>query len=161
MWDLTFEQIPLDDIVYVPDEYDIVKAQVTFIGDFTEYELRKVWDDIYSYMMENKDSAYAWCCLHHIMTCYNLIELTTFNIFMKWLNGFAGEELISDNNIRQCTSDYFVKNVNKRWTLEDMKTYLKKLDDSKNRYTEQKKNKLIKYRHICENLYEIFRNMNK
>lgn len=160
-WDLKFELTPIDDIVDVPDEYDIAQSQVTFIGDFTEDTLRIVWDDIYKYMMENKDSAYAWCCLHHIMTCYNLIELTTFSIFMKWLNGFAGEELISDNNIRQCTSDYFVKNVNKKWTLEDMKSYLEEFGDAKNKYTEHKRTKLIKYRQICEDLIGIFRNMNK
>lgn len=160
-WDLKFELIPLDDIVDVPDEYDIVQAQVTFIGDFTEDTLRIVWDEIYNYMMEQNDSAYAWCCLHHIMTCYNLIELTTFSIFMKWLMKFSGKALISDGNIRQCTSDYFVKNVNKRWTLEDMKKYLNGLDDPKNKYTEQKRTKLIKYRQICEDLIGIFRNMNK
>lgn len=160
-WDLKFELTPLDDIVDVPDEYDIVQTQVTFIGDFTEETLRVVWDDIYNYMMENKDSAYAWCCLHHIMTCYNLIELTTFSIFMKWLNGFAGNELISDGNIRQCTSDYFVKNVNKKWTLEDMMNYLNNLSGTKNKYTEQKRTKLVKYRQICEGLIGIFRNMNK
>lgn len=160
-WDLYIESTPIEEIVNVPDEYEVVTNAVTFINNFSEDELRKVWDDIYNYMEVNKDSAYAWCCLHHIMTCYHLIERTSFSIFMKWLNGFARKTLISESNIRQCATDYFVSNVNVKWDMEEMKKYINKQNNPKVNFSKQKQAKFLKYHEICVGLIEIFRNKNK
>lgn len=114
--DIRFAEMPFEDAF---EEFD-VRNTVVFIDPWTEEKFRGVWNDIYQYMMKNKDSALDWCCLQHTMTYYNMIEDCKFNYFMKWLNDFSGKALISDVNIRQLSNQYFAKATKRMWNLNEV-----------------------------------------
>ena len=74
---------------------------------------------------------------------------------MKWLNGFAKKELISEVNIRQVSFHYFIDVVETKWSLEEMEKFYKD-GKKKQRITPQLKAKYKKYSGICYQLREIF-----
>lgn len=148
--EIKFEQLPYEEAV---ETTGLVQG-VEFVNEKEKQRFIDAWPNIYAYMEQEKDADYVWCCLHHTLSFYNVIEKTTFKFFMKWLNGFAEKELISDVNIRQVSSYYFVEKTDTQWSLEEMEKFYKK--GGKQKITPQLKAKYQKYSSICYQLREIF-----
>lgn len=149
--ELNFEMLP----VQIAEEKKDLSRSVIFIGEWNEERFMQAWPEIYSYLNQEKDAAYDWCCLHHTLTFYHIIERTTFAIFMRWLKKMTGEDLISETNIRQVSSYYFVDTVETQWTLKDMEKYYE--GGGKQKITTHLGNKYRKYSGICINLREIIK----
>lgn len=150
--DIRFAEMPFEDAF---EEFD-VRNTVVFIDPWTEEKFRGVWNDIYLYMMKNKDSDLAWCCLQHTMTYYNMIEDCKFNYFMKWLNDFSGTTLISDVNIRQLCNQYFAKATKRKWSLDEVINGVNEEDFvCAGKDTIQVRTKFNKYCHMCAEIKKI------
>lgn len=147
--ELSFEMLPCE----IAEEKKDICRSVKFIGQWDVERFRKAWPEIYQYINKEKDATYDWCCLHHTLTFYHIIERTTFAIFMRWLHDFAGEILISEVNIRQVSSYYFVERVETQWSLMDMQKYIE--HGSKQKLTPQLEKKFHKYSLICQRLRDI------
>jgi len=142
------KEIMLEDSCYECVEEETKLTEVVFCNDWTEEWFREKWDAIKGYMDERRPPQYAWCCLHHTLTYYNIIEKTEFAFFMRWLNQFCGEELITDGNIRQVKNYYFVKTVSTIWRLEDL---------LKEKNSKQKETEYRRYCEYCDDILEILR----
>lgn len=146
-----FETLPCE----IAEEKEDMSRSVKFIGDWNVEKFMNAWPEIYQYINKEKEAAYDWCCLHHTLTHYHLIERTTFAIFMRWLQELIGETLISEVNIRQVSSYYFVETVETQWTMKDMEKYIE--SGGKQKITPQLKAKYDKYSRICIELRDILK----
>jgi len=149
--ELNFEMLP----VQIAEEKKDLSRSVVFIGEWDEERFKHAWPEIYRCINQEKDAAYDWCCLHHTLTFYHIIERTTFAIFMRWLQQLIGEKLISETNIRQVSSYYFVETVETQWSLWDMEKYYE--NGGKQKITTQLEKKFKKYYGICNQLREIIK----
>lgn len=131
---------------FEPYNRDINTTEVVFVTEYTKRQFERNWQEIREYMKQQNLPAYAWCCLHHTMTFYNKIEKTEFAFFMRWLNEYSGEELISEANIRQYKNNYFVKTVKEKWNLDAL---------LKEKNTAQIQTSYQKYCEICLELKDI------
>ena len=149
--EIKFEELPYEEA----EEASGLVQGVEFVNEQEQQRFIDAWPEIYEYMEKVKDADYAWCCLHHTMTFYHYIKKTSFKYFMKWLNGFAKKELISEVNLRQVSFHYFIDVVETKWSLEEMEKFYKD-GKKKQRITPQLKAKYKKYSGICYQLREIF-----
>ena len=139
------------------DDYGIdrVIKEVKFIYPYTETKFKEAWPEIKEYVDGESKKQGVWCCLQHALTFYNNIEKTSFIYFAKWLNEINGEELISDDNSRQINVTYWVKDIDKDWSLIGLKEYLSK--KKKGKMSKQKESQFILYRRVFHNLREIIK----
>lgn len=149
--EIRFEELPCE---IVEEETGLVQG-VEFFDEPEEQRFHEAWPEIYSYMKEVKVADYAWCCLHHILTSYHFIKTTSFKFFMRWLNHYANEQLITEVNIRQASFHYFVNVVETKWSLKDMEEFYRQ--GGKQKITLQLKKKYEKYSRICIELRDILR----
>lgn len=132
----------------LPPEY--ITREVRFKDKKDEKIFGKRWPYIYKYMKRKMHServpAYAWCCLNHVLCYFGIIEEVEFSIFMKWLNEYAKETLITPENIRQVKNNYFVRNVSTKWVGKDYYD-----EDNTNQSTK----KFRRFAIICDELKDI------
>lgn len=108
-------------------EGSLQASEVAFIKPYSEERFRKAWDDIYHYMTEERSglSDYQWCCLHHALSFEQRINNVSFRTFMHWLMDFSNiDTLISESNIKQCATNYFVATTTADWNLEQYRNHI-------------------------------------
>lgn len=150
--DIRFAEMPYEEAY---EEFD-VRNTVVFIAPWTEEKFREVWDKIYQYFKEKKETALDWCCLQHTMTYYNMIADCKFNFFMRWLNEFSGEILITDVNIRQVCSSYFAKATKRLWKMDELIHGVNEENFVwQGKDTAQIRTKFNKYSIMCDDIKEI------
>lgn len=152
------EEIHEEALSYEPiEEGESEIKSVKFANEHIEERFKNAWPEIYKYIKEKQDAQYVWCCLHHTLSFYQNIERTSFKIFMRWLNQFAGEQLITEDSIRQYASNYYVKTVTEKWSFEKLEDYLVKNNE---KLSSQAQTKYYKYTSMCDDIWEIIRQHN-
>lgn len=107
-------------------EGSLLADSVQFIKPYSEDRFALALNDIQIYMDNNgMSTGYWWCCLHHALAFDRRINNVDFRTFMRWLMDFVGDDnMISEDNISQYTSNYFVVTTNRMWSLKDYKDYI-------------------------------------
>ena len=147
--ELIFERLPYK---IAKEKKEMVQG-VVFVGSWNEERFKRAWPKIFEYMKNEKKADYDWCCLHHTLTFYQIIEKTTFKYFMEWLNQLSGITLINDTNIRKVSSYYFVEKVETQWSVQQMQEHIN--NGGKEKMTSQWESKFKRYSLICDKIREI------
>lgn len=104
----------------------LLAKKVQFIKPYSEYRLLAAWPDIIDYMGDSgKAFGIRWCCLHHALAFDKRINNVRFSTFMRWFMKFVKAfDLISESNLSQCASNYFVVTTSAQWSELKYKEYI-------------------------------------
>ena len=120
----------------------LLAKKVQFIKPYSEYRLLAAWPDIIDYMGDSgKAYGIRWCCLHHALAFDKRINNVRFSTFMRWFMKFVKvNDLISESNLSQCASNYFVVTTSAQWSEMKYKEYIESGKDKsrkgKNHYND-------------------------
>lgn len=142
MKELEDKGAPYDEI---PEETPDEIVGFAFTSDEMEQAFNDKFPQIKKYMEGKK--AIDWCCVHHILGWRNFINDCDFVDFMRWLNIYNGNLIMTEANIRQVKSDYFVK-TKVKWNLDD---YRAEND------TTQTKSRYKRYINYCDDIEAILK----
>lgn len=104
----------------------LLAKKVQFIKPYNEYRLLAAWPDIINYMGDSgKAIGIRWCCLHHALAFDKRINNVRFSTFMRWFMKHVNTcGLISESNLSQCATNYFVVTTSAQWSELKYKEYI-------------------------------------
>lgn len=104
----------------------LLAKKVELIKPYSEYRLLAAWNDIIKYMGDKgMAKGLMWCCLHHALAFDKRINNVKFRTFMRWFMKLVNvDELITDSNLSQCATNYFVVTTSAQWSELKYKEYI-------------------------------------